>query len=86
MPHKRSGQLNKLDARTKVGIYVGIVDRIDELIVMTESGIEKVRTIYRCAPDSRWDTELLNKVKARIGSLGQKRTIKERFRKIFQSR
>ena len=64
IPTKKSGErMHKLDARTRPGIFVGVQDRTDELIIMTETGMTKARTVYRKPAEERYNKDLLLKVK-----------------------
>ena len=53
----------KLDARFLPGIFVGLADRSDELIVATPAGCFKARTVRRLTISDRKDPEFLKMIK-----------------------
>ena len=60
MPLKSSGRLNKLEPRFETGVFVGIRDRSDEILVMTSTGVYKARTFKRKPEEERWDAGFLS--------------------------
>ena len=57
------GRAAKMDARWRPGIFVGILKRSDEVMVMTPEGIRKARSIRRLVADQQHNPELLSQVK-----------------------
>jgi len=53
----------KLDTRWQKGVYVGIVKRSDELIVLTPQGVRKARSIRRLPGEERHDKAFLESCK-----------------------
>ena len=53
---------SKLEDRWHPGLYIGIADRSDEVLVMDASGVHKARTCKRLDERARVDSGLLNSV------------------------
>jgi hypothetical protein len=49
----RAGPRRKLDERFSTGMYVGLVERTDEVIVLTEDGYFRVNTVKRVSEEQR---------------------------------
>ena len=49
----------KLDPKWQDGALVGIRDRMDEMLIMTPSGVSKTRNVRRRPEFERWDFEFL---------------------------
>ena len=49
---------SKLDDRWNSGLFLGVQDRSDEVVVGTESGVFKARTVKRLDPVQRRDAKL----------------------------
>ena len=47
---------------SKFGIFVGIVPRTGEFVVLTPEGAVLVRTVHRLSEDRRWDAEFISQV------------------------
>ena len=43
--------------RAEYGVYLGVLQSSNELLVATDAGVVKVRTIKRLPDDRRWDAE-----------------------------
>ena len=53
---------DKQQVRFASGIFLGLQRRSNEVIVGTESGVFKARTIRRMAPDQKWNIEFIKKM------------------------
>ena len=53
---------SKLEDRWHPGLYIGVADRSDEILVMDSSGVYKARTVKRQDERARVDPGLLNSV------------------------
>lgn len=53
-------KMDKVDAKMKEGLWLGIKHRSDEAIIGTPGGVVKARTIRRLPKDKRWDQALIN--------------------------
>ena len=53
---------NKLD-NYKDGVWLGVILRTNEVIVGTDAGVVKARSIRRLAMDKRWDRDFVSKVR-----------------------
>ena len=42
------------------GVFVGKLDRTDELLLLTSTGVMKTRSVTRLDGDSAWDLQFLN--------------------------
>ena len=62
MMPKDNRRRNKLDAIHLFGVFVGIVPRTGEFVVLTPDGAVAVRTVQRLSEDRKWDTEFMSKV------------------------
>ena len=60
---KKGGRLEKLDARFRFGIWVGIVPSSSESLIATPMGVVTARTIRRLPEDERWDGEFIKRIK-----------------------
>ena len=56
-------QQGKLEDRMKTGIFLGLRLRSDEVIIGTDEGVIKARTIRRRPPGEQWDRDLVLKMK-----------------------
>ena len=63
VPKDNSRRKNKLESAHHSGVFVGVVPRTGEVIVLTPEGAIPVRTVHRLSEDKRWDVEFINKVK-----------------------
>ena len=54
---------NKLASIHQFGVFVGIVPRTGDFVVLTPEGAMAVRTIHRLSEDRKWDTVFVSKVK-----------------------
>ena len=59
---------SKLEVKMEDGVFVGIRMRSDEIMMATERGTVKARSIKRRCVEERWDAEFVDKLK---GSPGQ---------------
>jgi len=55
-------RVSRLEDRWKPGIYLGIIDNSDELIVGTKEGVFRARSVKRLTLDERKDPEFLNAI------------------------
>ena len=53
---------SRLQDRWHPGVFVGVADRSDEILVSSESGVHKARTVKRLDVQARVDAELLNQL------------------------
>ena len=63
MMPKDNFRRNKLDSIHQFGVFVGIVPRTGEFVVLTLEGTVAVRTVHSCSEDRKWDTELMSRLK-----------------------
>ena len=63
VPLRVGGRLNKLDDRTEKGVFVGLKERSEELLVMTPNGVYRARTMFRKPIQERFDSEFLKQCK-----------------------
>ena len=59
---KRVAKMN-LEPRFISGVFLGLTDRSDEIIVWSTEGIRKARTIRRRPEEERWDREQILSVR-----------------------
>ena len=62
MPN-HSHTMNKLDSIHQFGVFVCIVPRTEEFVVLIPESAVLVRTVHRLSEDRKWDKEFLSKVK-----------------------
>ena len=60
---KKKQKLEKLNARWDYGIFVGVRRKSNEMLVVTEKGLEEVRSVRRLPEERRWGEDNLNWVK-----------------------
>ena len=53
---------DKTEARWKYGIWLGISNRSDEVIIGTETGVIKARSVRSLVEKDRWDKEFVDKI------------------------
>ena len=58
-----SGKLGKLDPRYYDGIFLGMRLRSDEIIIGTENGVVKARSVRRYPDGQQWDKELARRIR-----------------------
>ena len=63
---KDNHRRNKMDSIHQFGVFVGIVPRTGELVVLILEGAVVVRTVHRLSEDRKWDTEFVSKVKGAL--------------------
>ena len=61
--HSRDKVGRKLEPNFAYGIYVGIDDRNNQRICITEEGVEYTRSIKRISGEGKYDVEFLSKVR-----------------------
>ena len=61
--HLGSGKLEKLNARWKEGIFVGIRKKSNEVMVAHEEGISLARSVKRFPLEHRWGESNLKMIK-----------------------
>ena len=62
LPLKRAGRKNKLAAKFKYGVFVGINSRTSESLIANAHGTFRARTIRRLPEDERWDPKWIKEV------------------------
>ena len=62
MMPKDNRRRNKLDSIPQFGVFVGIVPRTGEFVVLTPEGAVAVRTVHKLSEDRKWDTEFMSRV------------------------
>ena len=60
---KQIAKIN-LEARFQRGVFLGLTDRSDEILVASSEGIRKARTIRRLPEEERWNKEQILAVRA----------------------
>ena len=60
---KDNHRRNKLEPMHQFGVFVGIVPRTGEFVVLTPGGAALVRTAHRLSEDRRWDAEFISEVR-----------------------
>ena len=63
MMPKDNHRRNKLEPMHQFGVFVGIVPRTGEIVVLTRQGAVLVRTVHRLSEDRRWDAEFICQVR-----------------------
>ena len=64
MPLKGAKSLrNKGDAKMEYGVWLGAKLRTDEILIATEKGVVKARTLRGLPEGQNWDRELVAKIK-----------------------
>ena len=64
---------NKLDSIHQFGVFVVIVPRTGELVVLFSEGAVAVRTVRRLSKDRKWNMEFMSKAKGcTVGRQGQR--------------
>ena len=63
MMPKDNHRRNKLGPMHQFGVFVGIVPRTGEFVVLTPEGAVLVRTVHRLSDDRRWDAEFVSQVR-----------------------
>ena len=63
MMPKDNHRRNKLEPMHQFGVFVGIVPRTGEFVVLTPEGAVPVRTVHRLSEDRRCDAEFISQVK-----------------------
>ena len=53
---------DKQQARFSSGIFLGLQRKSNEVVIGTEAGVYKARTIRRLAPDAKWDIEYIKSI------------------------
>eukprot|EP00972_Heterocapsa_arctica_P113911 16439725-Heterocapsa_arctica.AAC.1 len=51
-----------MESKWRDGVFVGIRERSDEILVMTETGVYKARLYRRMPEEARWDADFLSKL------------------------
>lgn len=59
---KPKGRKNKMEERFSEGIWAGITPTTNEIVILTENGPKRTRTIRRLEEGDKYDLELLNRV------------------------
>ena len=65
-----SGKLGKLDDRYYDGIFLGMRLRSDEILIGTEHGVIKARSICRHPEGHQWDKEAAKALAKRLFEMG----------------
>ena len=60
---KDNHRRNKLEPMQHFGVFIGIVPRTGEFVVLTPEGAVLVRTVHRLSEDRRWDAEFISKMR-----------------------
>ena len=60
---KNNARLNKMEAKFKYGIWLGVSHGSFESLIGTPDGVFRSRVVRRLAPDGRWDADLIMKIK-----------------------
>ena len=55
--------MEKLNPRWEYGIFVGVRRRSNEVVVVTEEGLEEARSVKRIPEENRWGEDNLSWVK-----------------------
>merc|ERR1711884_518075 len=61
-----STEENKIETRMKDGVWLGIIDRTEEVLVGTKHGVVKCRTIKRRPPGQQWSGTALEEMKGTV--------------------
>ena len=61
MPTKAATKISGIESKWRTGIFVGLRERSEELLMMTENGVFRARSIKRKPEQERWDKEFLEK-------------------------
>ena len=67
MMPKDNHRRNKLEPMHQFGVFVEIVPRTGEFVVLTPEGALLVRTVHRLSEDRRWDAEFISQVRVLHG-------------------
>ena len=59
----------KDEPKMKYGICLGIIDRTEEVLIGTERGVVKCRTVKRLPENQKWDAELVSKMQGVVWQL-----------------
>ena len=62
MVPKENHRRNKLEPMHQFGVFVGIVPRTGEFVVLTAEGAVLVCTVHRFSDNRRWDAEFISQV------------------------
>ena len=63
MMPKDNHRRNELEPMHQFGVFVGIVPRTGEFVVLTPDGAVPVRAVHRLSEDRRWDAEFISQVR-----------------------
>ena len=72
--------MNKLESKWSTGRFVGCVQRTNEMLVMTDRGVVKARSVKRMTEQERWKTDDWDQIVGRRGSRSPRRRQPRRCR------
>ena len=55
MPKNPKGNMNKSDGKFKEGIWAGITSLTNEIVILTEDGAKRTRTVRRVPDSEKYD-------------------------------
>ncbi len=57
------GPLGKMESTWKEGVYLGVVGMSGELVIGSDEGITRTRTVHRRVVERRWGPQNVDKIK-----------------------